>query len=276
MRNRFRVVLPVLVPVVTFLLTAVAGGAFAAEAPFVPFDLGTIGGSESLAYAVNTSGQVVGRGHIAGDSTSHAFSWTPKGGMIDLGTLGGTSSLAKAVNDSGQVVGESYIAGSGIHVFSWTLPGGMIDLGTLGGCCSWAEAINASGQVVGVSSRAGNDANHAFSWTPTGGMIDLGTLGGRDSGFEGVFFEGVPVQALNASGHTVGVSETVDDRRVPFHAFSWTPTGGMIDLGTLGGILSVALAVNDGGHVVGYSVTAIPSSGCCASTHAFLWTEEGG
>src|SRR6266513_495462 len=191
MRNRYRVVLPVLVPVVTFLLTAVAGGAFAAEAPFVPFDLGTLGGSESLAYAVNTSGQVVGRGHIAGDSTSHAF--------------------------------------------SWTLQGGMIDLGTLGGCCSWAEAINASGQVVGVSSRAGNDANHAFSWTPTGGMIDLGTLGGRDSGFEGVFFEGVPFQALNASGHTVGVSETVDDRRVPFHAFSWTPTGGMIDLGTLGG-----------------------------------------
>ena len=40
------------------------------------------------------------------------------------------------------------------------------------------------------------------------------------------------------------------------HAFVWTPTEGMVDLGTLGGVNSWASAVNSTGQVVGASVTA--------------------
>jgi len=128
MRTCWRVVLPVLV--LTALLTAVAGSAFAAEAPFVPFDLGTLGGNAS-AHAVNNSGRVVG---VVAGARFRAFSWTSAEGMIDLGTLGCSGeSEAIAVNASGQVVGSATTCDSSDHAFSWTPRGGMIDLGTLGG-----------------------------------------------------------------------------------------------------------------------------------------------
>ena len=56
-------------------------------------DLGTLGGSYSVALAVNDSGQVVGSSSPR-RRRPHAFSWTQTGGMVDLGTLGGTYSYA--------------------------------------------------------------------------------------------------------------------------------------------------------------------------------------
>src|SRR5258708_8678539 len=50
----------------------------------------------------------------------------------------------------------------------------------------------------------------------------------------------------------------------------WTSSGGMQDLGNLGGDgNSEALGINDNGQVVGYSFT--PSN-----EHAFVWTQTGG
>ena len=87
-----------------------------------PTDLGTLGGTSSGAIAVSASGQVVGESTTAGDTATHAFSWTAGGGMVDLGTLGGTNSFLTilgspfegnggGVNDRGQVVGGSSISG---------------------------------------------------------------------------------------------------------------------------------------------------------------------
>ena len=56
-------------------------------------DLGTLGGADSSAVAVNDSGEVVGWSDTpAGDQ--HAFSWTASGGMVDLGTLPGYAGSA--------------------------------------------------------------------------------------------------------------------------------------------------------------------------------------
>jgi len=66
----------------------------------------------------------------------------------------------------------------------------------------------------------------------------------------------------------VGRSHTTADAAE--HAFAWTESSGMIDLGTLGGTSSFAFAVNNQGMVVGGSETAD------AVTHAFAWTESSG
>jgi len=89
-------------------------------------------------------------------------------------------------------------------------------------------------------------------------MTDLGTLGGRTSGPE----------AINERGDVTGDSVTADGLS---HAFLWTASGGMQDLGTLpGGGFSSARDINTRGEVIGISDRAD------GAIHAFLWTASGG
>ncbi len=219
-------------------------------------ELGTLGGRDAFAGALNGSGQVVGAARTA-NGNLHAFSWTPTGGMVDLGTFGGDYSSATAVNDSGQVAGNFNLSSGGAqHAFSWTHMGGKLDLGTLGGPDSVAILLNDAGQVAGNAGTANGD-DHAFSWTAAGGMVDLGTLGGRLS------YAG----AINDTGQVVGDALTASSNN--YHAFSWTATGGMLDLGTLDGAYSRAEAVNHAGQVAGVAETT-------HGYHAFSWTAAGG
>src|SRR5215472_13929731 len=90
---------------------------FAASACFaqmyVVTDLGTLGGSQSLANGINAYGQVVGWSYTAGDYFIHAFRTAPNSpilpGRDDLLTLADVSeSVAYGINDSGQVAGVSF------------------------------------------------------------------------------------------------------------------------------------------------------------------------
>ena len=51
------------------------------------------------------------------------------------------------------------------------------------------------------------------------GMVDLGTLGGTEAA----------AFTVNDSGQVVGTSVLADNGA---HAFSWTASGGLVDLGT--------------------------------------------
>jgi len=194
------------------------------------FDLGTLGGNESEALAVNRHGQVAGHSRGAGAPMKHAFLIAEPGTMIDLGTLGGATSIAHDLNDRGEAVGLAETKTGEPRAFVWTATDGMRDLGTLG-AASMALGINDRTEVVGGS-------GHAFLWTAGGGMVDLGTLGGRTS----------CANAINQAGCIVGASQTgeSDARGLPVtHAFLRTPDGSMLDLGTLGGEHSAAVAVSD-------------------------------
>lgn len=117
-------------------------------------DLGTLGGRESCAVAINDFGQVVGVSETT-SGTQHAFLWS--GSMQDLSTLGGTHSRANDINEKGQIVGSASTAGGVVHAFLFE--GGMIDLNdflpTGSNLEFWsAIAINNSGQIV---VQAGDD-----------------------------------------------------------------------------------------------------------------------
>jgi uncharacterized delta-60 repeat protein len=230
----------------------------AASAPAAPpniYNLGTLGGTSSQAYAINNAGQVTGVSSLAGDASSHAFLYTGtpgSGGMMhDLGTLGGTNSWAWDVNDNGQIVGYSRTTGNFCcHAFLYSgTPGSggmMHDLGTLGGANSSGWGINDSGQVAGYSAKA-DGKDHAFLYTGTpgsGGMMhDPGTLGGSDSYGYGI----------NNVGQVTGGSRLAVNPKI--HAFLYTGTPGidgvMHNLGTLG-VASEGVAVNDRGQVTGF------------------------
>jgi len=129
-------------------------------------DLGTLGGTTSAAFGINTTGTIVGSAETA-DSATHAFVWQ-SGTMTDLGTLGGTYSSATAINDQGVVVGTASLANDASRAFVWQ-SGVMTDLnGAIPDATGWvlerADDINNVGQIVGTGKH--NGATRAFLLTP--------------------------------------------------------------------------------------------------------------
>ena len=79
---------------------------------YVLTDLGTLGGTFSIGFAINNKGSVTGVSTTPGDSAQHAFLWR-KGVMTDLGTLGGINSVARdRLNERDQVAGRAARPGS--------------------------------------------------------------------------------------------------------------------------------------------------------------------
>src|SRR2546425_6405121 len=165
--------------VVTLLTVTVAILAFAqpvsASITITVTDLGTLGGTASIAFGINNLRQVVG---LSNTTTSgirpHAFLWQD-GVITDLGTLGGQFDRGEAssINNLGQVVGDSTTTSGAHAAFLWQ-NGAMTDLGTLGGGFSIAEGIIHTGAVVGLSTTS-SQTTHAFL-CQTGAMTDLATF----------------------------------------------------------------------------------------------------
>ncbi|MFC4763835.1 hypothetical protein [Dyella koreensis] len=265
------------------------------------YDLGTLGGLNSDIQwpAKNNFGLLAGiaqtgkpdplgeswscsaffPGATATSSTCLGFVWA-WGHMRALPTLGGNNGFAAGVNDLGQITGwaENTIhdpscdtAHSGqvlqFRPVVWGPgPNQVRELPLLDGDSSGAAtALNDKGQMVGISGTCDQavgrfTARHAVLWQ-NGSVMDIGNLGG-------VAWH-TPM-AINLQGHVVGFSNVsaADGGALHEHAFLWTRSGGMKDLGTLypNDVHSQAFAINVRDQVVGLSCTAH-----FASCHAFLW-----
>jgi probable HAF family extracellular repeat protein len=248
-----------------------------------------LGGPNSAAFGVNERGQAVGEAETLdasdedfcgfnafGFPSSTAclpFMWK-NGVMTKLPTLGGPNGAASMINNRGEVVGyaekDRQEAGCPVLQFepvTWSR-GKIRQLPTFGDDPDGVAAqINENGQVVGSSGTCGSFnpntglylvENHALLWEKDGSVHDLGNLGGTGG------IAGNHACALNNHGRVVGHSQLPNN--ATFHGFLWTRETGMRDLHTLpGDSMSLALAINDGGEVVGASLDAN------FSPRAFVW-----
>jgi probable HAF family extracellular repeat protein len=197
------------------------------------------GASPSGTYAGGISGDgttVVGYGWVNGNTT-HAFRWTAPAGYEVIGA--GTDSRALAASFDGSVV----VGQANFRAFRWTHDTGMEELPIY-----HALDVSADGQaLVGMNIR----------WMSPNFYTDLGFLGDR---------EHTSAYGISADGQVVvGFSERPPHRYV--HAFRWTATGGLRDLGVTTGTESLAWGVSaDGQVVVGEARSSL------GFWRAFRWT----
>lgn len=220
-------------------------------------DLGTLGGSVSMAYSINDSGVVVGQASTP-SAEMHAFVGQ-NGVMKDLGITGETSA-ARGINSKGDIVGVAYAKNVRGGAVLWS-GGQRQSLGDLGpsGSGSTAISINDKGQLAGVSSGFSTNQGvvRAVVWL-NGVISDLGALGGLHS----------TANAINAQALVVGWAEVPDNSAA---AFQWQ-NGKMSQLPSLPGSVTSpgngtqAIAVNDLGVIVGSCVTST------GETHAVIWS----
>ena len=82
-------------------------------------DLGTLGGLDAKAWAINDSGAITGSATIP-SGEARPFLWTRAEGMKDLGSFGGGFSEALNLNEHRTVVGLSVDTDGLLQAFVWT------------------------------------------------------------------------------------------------------------------------------------------------------------
>lgn len=167
-------------------------------------DLGTLGGTVSVSWAINNHGQVAG-GSYDSEGAAQVFLWTAEDGMVGIGIPGG----ARGINDLGQIVGgrDSNVA------FLWSKDGGAVDL-----CPGIAYDINNEGKIVG---HHGNGNTFPFLWDSISGVQDLNSFVPVDAGWYLM-----KASAINDAGQIGGVGQVDLDGDGNFdeqHAFLLTP-----------------------------------------------------
>ena len=211
--------------------------------------LGTLGGADGVARAINNNGWVAGYARLAPDEV--AFPDHPRGvsrgfvydgtTMHPIPTFGGAESLAWGINSAGQAAGYAYLPDGTYNAFRYTVngpDGGMENLGDFA-----ALAIDDAGRVGGYYF---DDAGRFHGVVHTAAALtEVGDFGG---GFS-------IVSALNNAGDAVGGA--LEDADGKFHAFLYA-AGTLTDLHDLlppaasGWTLTRATGINDAGQIVGY------------------------
>jgi probable HAF family extracellular repeat protein len=246
-------------------------------------DLGTLGGTYSLAGGLSNSEWVEGYSLLPGDTARHPFLWR-NGVMTDLGTLGGPNADAGyRPNDWGDLGGASEtgvpdpfaedFCGYGTNLICLPIVWRndikkMTPLPTLGGNNGWAAGINDQNEVAGVAENTTQEptcagTSQVFQFKPVvwaeGRVHKLRTFPGDPVGMAwGINYWG---QATGYSGNCTTV----------LHALLWQ-NGKATDLGNLGGAMNnEGVDINNLGQVAGSSDLPGDNTG-----HAFLWQKSTG
>lgn len=146
-------------------------------------DLGTLGGSNSMAWDINNRGEIVGRSEVretaAGDSPAYRAFLYRDGRMMTLGDLGLPDNFGYRINENGQVLGGGYVTGSERQpYFVWQDGQGEV-LRASDGSPLAARDINDAGVVSAMTDSATLGHHAVLLQTPGNEIIDITERGGE-------------------------------------------------------------------------------------------------
>ena len=233
----------------TWLALAAPLGLHAQASAYALKDLGTLPGYRDVgptAVAAYT-GEVVGFAYDHQKADLPAVLYR-NGRWTNLDALFGSPnvlvSAQATLNGFGEVAGW-FTVGNGAPTGFILRRSGALATFQAFGCATTVGGINLQGQVVGQYAQASGET-HFFLRQPGGELIDLGTFG----------LANAFLKAFNDAGQILLVGE--------FRTVVASVSGATRPLGTLGGVGTAGLALNQWGQVVGWSNTAN------GDLHAFL------
>jgi len=208
-------------------------------------DLGIAGFSQTYGVAINNAGQIAAYGDARDTQQykEHAYFYDPTTRTYtDLLALAGKEGVSqpRAINDAGVIVGASPRPSDGFLVgFVWTRGSGMREIAPPQGIGA-AVGVTGDGRVAGWynPTPAAFPTSRGFLSRPNASPVDIGALGGAQT----------EPTAMNDRGEIVGWSHTSTGAR---HAFLWSESRGMIDLGASIALQTRASAVSPSGVVAG-------------------------
>ncbi len=236
--------------------TALGGG----EVSLLP----SLGGTNSRAWDINDSGQIVGTAELPTDAGSHGVLWED-GVVTDLGVWGAPTDLshAQAINNQGQIVGYSEIVATGAReAVLWapdlTMRNLGQEMGAFGSSIPWD--INEQGEVCGQAALSPGFSK-GFIWDDANG--------GRTEGTVSIYMGGSN-KGLNNGGVLVGHGFFFGD---PDMAMLASPDGrggwDEFEIGPPGFTFSIASEISDAGVVVGFTNADSPGP-----WNACIFTQE--
>jgi len=225
------------------------------QARYDIIDLGTLGGEESMAYAINNYGQIVGWARIYTNSMNACmFDFRNPANNIDLDPYGGTASGAHAINIHGVPVGTARQTQTGpFHatIFNPSDPGDNVFLHGPEALEGSAGSINDLGQIVGWEQLPSRDYK-ATLFDPSGAGDNLDLAAGGLSNPNGL--DESVARSINNEGQIVGYAHTgttsIHARAVLFDA---TGAGDNTILTPDEDDEGKAHSINDAGQIVGWS-----------------------
>src|ERR1700727_113142 len=227
---------------------------------------GAMRGAGTFANAISSDGSTIvgyawvcpnGGTNCNSSSKTEAFRWTLSGKFQLLGDLGsevGSMGLAVSANGS-VVVGDVPKGANSFGAFRWTAAKGEIALPV---AMQFGNAVTSDGNMV-----AGGDE----WWNTKGKTEKFGPFTGNPDQTQALGLTGTVAAPIGVGAGLKGS----DDNGVTFHAFRWTPSGGLQDLGLTTGTRRIATAISADGTVVAGEATDAGGF-----WRAFRWTAATG
>ena len=228
--------------------------------------LGTLGGSNAAAHAINSSGVITGYAYPTGGNLlqSQAFIYQ-NGAMTSLGTVSSPTGYSRGhgINDAGEIVGRASainFGGSEKHLTYWDASGNLNFYNSTSGNYSTGQQINNHGTIVGNGREAATgNTQFGMVWDVNGSLLNV-----FDS-FGGTGNLGSRAWSLNDAGVIVGYGVDASSAKrasVSYDGVNMIDINTLVDLTGTGFIsLDEAYDINASGQIVGVGTRSDGSAG---------------